>query len=181
MPHPNFFIVGAPKCGTTSLYHWLRERPDVFLPFAHDRYWRFKEPYRFCPDLVAPPHRVEADEYERMFDQAGDAPHRGDASAIHLLSDEAAGRIRNYAPDARIIICLRHPAEFLVAWWRDCLYWGHDDEIDFERAIDPARDARALPARCWYPKAVDYRRAARLSLHVRRFLDAFPASQVHFV
>jgi hypothetical protein len=37
---PNFLIVGAPKCGTTALYHYLRQHPQVFLP-------RRKEPYYF--------------------------------------------------------------------------------------------------------------------------------------
>lgn len=42
---PNFFIIGAPKCGTTSLAHYLGEHPDIFMSYP-------KEPFYFCPDVI---------------------------------------------------------------------------------------------------------------------------------
>ncbi len=50
-PIPNLFIVGAPKCGTTSLYEYLRQHPQIFFPFSTDGYSRIKEPNHFCPEL----------------------------------------------------------------------------------------------------------------------------------
>ncbi|MCH9035408.1 MAG: sulfotransferase [Planctomycetes bacterium] len=44
MNKPDFFIVGAPKCGTTSLYEYLRQHPEVFMS-------RIKEPHFFGRDL----------------------------------------------------------------------------------------------------------------------------------
>ena len=41
---PNLFIIGAPKCGTTFLYYYLRQHPDIFFP-------SFKEPHFFGSDL----------------------------------------------------------------------------------------------------------------------------------
>ena len=140
MSGPNFFVVGAPKCGTSTLYHWLRQRPDIYMPYdSGNRYWRHKEPYHFCPDLVNEPHRVGDDEYAQMFEPGADYPLRGEASAIYLFSEDAPRLIAEAAPDARIIICLRHPADFIVSKWRDCLYWGHDEELNFRKATDPDR------------------------------------------
>ncbi len=181
MSGPNFFVAGAPKCGTSSLYHWLLSRPDVYLPHDADRYWRFKEPYHFSPDLVAPPHRVERDEYERLFAEGAGAPLRGEASAIYLFSDVAPARIFAEVPNARVVICLRHPAEFIIAFWRDCLLFGHDAEFDFARAIAPGRAADTIPAASWYPKLISYRRIAHFSVYVERFLETFPRDHIHFV
>jgi hypothetical protein len=49
---PNFFIVGAPKCGTTSMYHYLRQHPQTFMPWDESRFWLYKEPNHFNDDLV---------------------------------------------------------------------------------------------------------------------------------
>jgi hypothetical protein len=46
-PKPNFFIVGAPRCGTTALYTFLKQHPDIFM--ADD-----KEPHFFGRDLYFP-------------------------------------------------------------------------------------------------------------------------------
>ena len=48
---PNLFIVGAPKCGTTSLYEYLRRQPQIFFPHNQDTLGRAKEPNHFCPEL----------------------------------------------------------------------------------------------------------------------------------
>ena len=58
---PNFFIVGAPKCGTTALYTYLAEHPDVFMP-------TFKEPHYFSPDLRHEVNICDEREYSGLFD-----------------------------------------------------------------------------------------------------------------
>lgn len=182
MAGPNFFIVGAPKCGTSTLHSWLSRRLDIFLPSSEGPdYWRYKEPYRYAPDIVNPPHRVENEEYAGFYQDAGDIPHRGEASAIHLFSSEAPRLISQDCPDARIIICLRHPADFIVSFWHDCLHWGHDEELNPRRAFAPDRPLSDLPARSWYPSACQYHRVAYFSGFIEHYQRYFPEEQIHFV
>ena len=62
---PNFFIVGAPRSGTTSLYWYLRQHPKIFMPSR-------KEPYYFDVEVIPgggiePPVRLKED-YLRLFE-----------------------------------------------------------------------------------------------------------------
>jgi hypothetical protein len=62
-PKPNFFIVGAPKCGTTALYEYLRGHPSIFMP-------KYKEPHFFAQDLGTYPLIKTADAYAALFAEA---------------------------------------------------------------------------------------------------------------
>jgi len=105
---PNFFIVGTPKAGTTSLYNYLRRTPGVYMS-------PMKEPRYFTTiDLVEvtamPPVRGRA-EYLRLFQGAKDAVAIGEASVTYLRDPETPRRIREVVPGARIIMLLRDPVE----------------------------------------------------------------------
>ena len=83
---PNFFIVGAPKCGTTALYEYLRAHPNVFMP-------ELKEPHFFAKDLGGYPRIKTLEAYRELF-EARAAQHLavGEASVYYLRSAVA---IRN--------------------------------------------------------------------------------------
>jgi len=114
---PHFFIVGAPKAGTTSLYQYLSQQPAIFLPGT-------KEPHYFSPQLAREldmEHVGTESEYLALFAGAGPDQLRGEASTGYLRSTEAAPGIKARAPDARIIILLREPGErafshYLMRW-----------------------------------------------------------------
>lgn len=105
---PNFFIVGAVKCGTTTLYAMLKRHPQVFLP-------AMKEPHYFMDPLpvgmVTKLERVAGDRegYRRLYQGAEGFQAVGDASPYYLWDANAAARIHETCPDARIIIILRDP------------------------------------------------------------------------
>ena len=107
---PNLFIVGAVKSGTTSLYAYLRQHPDIFFP-------EMKEPHFFTKPAPseAQKHLITfvGDEvsYLRLYDRAGDKRFRGDASPSYLWSARAAADIAAVSPQARIIVILRDPIE----------------------------------------------------------------------
>jgi hypothetical protein len=106
MPLPNFLIVGAAKCGTTSLYEYLRQHPDVYMS-------PLKEP-RYFPSfgvLQGDPVVRDRAEYEQLFDGAKTERAIGEASPQYLHAPEAAERIAAELPDARIIVSLRNPAD----------------------------------------------------------------------
>lgn len=107
-PRPNLFIVGAAKAGTTSLYHYLRQHPDIFMSPV-------KEPHFFSQVRPDPAQRtfmtIVSDEqaYAELFREATDERFVGEASPSYLWDTETPGRIRESSPDARIIILLREP------------------------------------------------------------------------
>ena len=64
---PDFFIVGAPKCGTTALYHYLSQHPSIYMP-------ALKEPHFFCRDFPSFGKIHDMNAYLELFDDApGDA------------------------------------------------------------------------------------------------------------
>ena len=79
MRKPDVFIVGAPKCGTTSMYHYLRQHPDVFMPPK-------KEPHSFASDLDAPYFVRAEQEYLALFEEGAWAKRVGEASTWYLYS-----------------------------------------------------------------------------------------------
>lgn len=117
---PNLFIVGAPRAGTTSLYHYLRAHPQVFLP--HE-----KEPH-FFSDTVEPWPGADPDPerlawYLGLFRDATE-PVVGEASTSYLSDPRAPERIRRFAGEARILVSLRDPVE------RCFSYYLHHTRLD---------------------------------------------------
>lgn len=103
---PNFLIIGAAKAGTTSLYHYLRQHPDVFMSAV-------KEPDYFCAgEAAAEPVPVgRLQDYERLFQSVTSERAVGEASTKYLNSLTAVERIAAELRHARLIVSLRNPAD----------------------------------------------------------------------
>lgn len=103
---PNFFIVGAAKSGTTSMYRYLEQHPDVYMP-------SFKEPHWFArvePSSNFIVHSVTSeDEYLKLFEGWKGERAIGEASPSYLWDVSAPARIKQEVPNARIIVLLREP------------------------------------------------------------------------
>ena len=111
---PNFFIVGAPRSGTTSLYIYLRGVPGIYMSpvkepnyFAPDLYTR----YRGKPILAFGKYFCNRAKYLELFENVKDEVAVGEASASYLSDYETPGRIKEAVPSARIIMILRDPVE----------------------------------------------------------------------
>lgn len=172
---PDFIVLGAPKCGTTSLYGYLSQHPEVFLPR--------KEPHFFGQDLSFARPRMTRAQYEALFEPAGDRT-AGDVSVWYLLSATAAREIRALVPGAKLVAMLRDPVDLMHAMHSQALYTHDEDEASFERALalEPQRErGEALPANSYVRHAVFYRRIARLSEQLERYLEVFPREQLHVV
>lgn len=178
MPKPNFFIVGAPRCATTTMYAYLKQHPEIFLSLL-------KEPIHFGSDLTRQPLAVaDPGEYLSLFDAAGDARVIGEGSVFYLLSRRAAGELHAFAPSARILIMLRSPVDMMHSLHALYLRTGNEALDDLAAAVD-AEPARArgegLPPRCYFPEGLQYRAAARYAEPVARFVRAFGRERVHVV
>jgi hypothetical protein len=107
---PNFFLVGAAKAGTTSLYAYLSQHHDVFFP-------AIKEPHFFTEVRPSAEQQflIEAiskrSAYLRLFARAAGHQVIGDASPSYLWHPEVPRRIRETVPQAKIAMILRDPVE----------------------------------------------------------------------
>jgi hypothetical protein len=176
---PDFFIVGAPKAGTTSLTKWLRMHPDIF-------FCRPKEPFFWSTDyprLRAHRGFDTRSAYEELYSsaEARNALHRGDGSTTYLYSETAVPDILREIPAARFLVCLRNPVDLLASWHRTQLIALNEDERDFAKAWSRSLDGRLPGADFLDPKRVDYQLMGRLGAAVQRLLDRVPAQQVCFV
>lgn len=178
MVKPNFFIVGAPKCGTTALYTYLSAHPDVFMP---DR----KEPHFFGSDLEHLPIDARSlDEYLGLFAPAGDKKRIGEASVYYMISHTAAQEIAAFNPAAHIIIMLREPVDMLHSLYHHLLYSGSETEATFEAALAAEPDRRAgrrLPPTMRRRQSLYYREIVAYTAQVERYFNAFGRDAVHVI
>jgi hypothetical protein len=170
---PNFFIVGAPKCGTTAWHAYLGTHPDIFFS-------QVKEPNFFATDMPRTRWVSNVRAYESLFRRGSEAKFLGEASAMYLYSTRAAEGIRNYNPDSRILMFLRCQEDFLPSYHHQLLYRFAECIKDFETAwrLSGNRSAETIPKTCLEPKMLDYAAVADFRRQVERFLWAFPREQV---
>ena len=112
---PNFLVIGAAKAGTSSVYSYLKQHPEIYMS-------EIKEPKFFSLegeelDFAGPSQYINhtsinnLDSYRELFEDVKDEIAIGEASPLYLYSAKAAQRIKHYIPQAKLIVILRHPAE----------------------------------------------------------------------
>jgi len=175
---PTFLIVGAAKSGTTSLYHYLREHPDIFMPFP-------KEPRFFAFAGAGPPDNdwerqslSRLEDYLRLFRDAGESRERGEASVHYLFLHETTIRnIKKYHPDWRnlkIVIILRNPVERAFSNY-SMLRMKGAEPLGFEEALQGGEGRRHRGEGIFF----DYIGAGIYCEQVKAYADAFPRLKVY--
>ena len=112
MNKPNFFIVGTPKAGTTSLYYYLEEHPEIYMsPIKETNYFSFSEIEGQGLYYTAEEYVRTAADYDAQFAGVTNEKAIGEASVSYLFYPEIPNKIKEFNPDARIIIVLRNPVD----------------------------------------------------------------------
>jgi len=176
MPKPDFIIVGAPKSGTTSLWGYLSQHPDVFMPEK-------KEPMYFCgykPGFQGPLSEgynrnmvVDKSEYLKLFFPAGPDQMVGEASTDYLSCPEAPARIHAWNPETKIIIMLRNPIERARSEHQHLLRDQHES-LEF---IDALMLENERLVQGFVPLFCHIRRGLYAEA-VRKYLDMFGSNNV---
>jgi hypothetical protein len=170
---PNFFLVGAAKAGTTSIYAYLSQHPDVFFP-------AIKEPHFFTQVRAAPEQQflIEAvtkrSAYLRLYRRAA-TNHRviGDASPSYLWHPEVPQRIRAEVPQAKVAIVLRDPVERAYSHYLMDYREGAQSKPFYEALLDDMH----RPEKGWGVSYLYY----ELGLYaeqVQRYFEIFKPPQV---
>lgn len=131
---PNTFFIGAPKCGTTSVCHYLSEHPNVFFSSP-------KEPFYWCTDfkdhqLGHEPKYDRIEDYLALFAEADPQSHQvvAEGSTRYLCSRVATRDIISYQPDARFIALVRNPVDLVQSYHMEQVYSLYESDPDFESA-----------------------------------------------
>ena len=174
---PNLFIIGAPKCGTTALAHWLSGHPDVFFS-------DLKEPSFFNHDF-AQRAITRLNDYESLFRKANpDHKAIGEASVRYLFSNVAVPGILEYNSDARFVVMLRVPTDMVRAIHEQRLFGFSENIPDFKKAWRMQRErlrGHFIPPRCQDPCLLQYGEWGRLGFQVERLLKHVDADRCHFI
>lgn len=169
---PNFFIVGAPKAGTTSLYHYLKVHQQIYMSPV-------KEPNYFSQDEIVAQNLYYKEkgignisDYELLFAAANNQKAIGEASVSYLWYPETAAKIKLTIPDAKIIIILRNPVERGFSHYLMDRRLGYV-RMPYETIVERKGNHRLL--------SLYYQQYVELGLYyeqVKRYLDTFSKTRV---
>lgn len=170
---PDFFIVGAPRSGTTALCNYLRIHPELHISSP-------KEPTYFGRDLT-PKKFPTLDSYRALFQNTGNAKRAGDGSVAYLASDFAAEEIHAFNPESSIVMILRDPVEMMHSLHLKHYLMGIEPCRTLEEALaaEPGRLSTGKgvpPDTC--AKVIALRNRATYVPQVKRFLDKFGPTRV---
>ncbi len=175
---PTFLVVGAARCGTTSLFNYLNQHPDIFIPdrkecrFFSQMPGTFEGPGADYQNDVIPD--IEA--YKQLFVPGKDAVARGDISNDYLFYyEQSIDNIKKYlGDDIKIIIILRNPVE--RAYSNYMQHVKNDWEpLSFEEALQAENDRIS----CNWAWPFYYTRVSRYTESVDAYLNSFNRVRVY--
>ena len=170
MRTPDFFLVGAPKCGTTLLTRFLHSHPGIFIPER-------KESHYFGKDLVNPHYYwiKDKNKYLSLFHEAKVGQILGESSVFYLYSQFAHLEIKELCPTAKIIVMVRNPIDMLYSLHSELLYSGADKLTNFENAVIQGKNRELV-----FP-GFSYATAVKFAEHITKYIKLFTCDNVHII
>lgn len=169
MRYPDFFIAGAAKSGTTSLWKYLGCHERIFMTKEIQN----KELSYFCNDYGV----KSLEQYLSFFEKATKHQLVGEVCHTYLTSPESAQWIKSEVPNAKIIIILRNPANRAYSLYKWMIMEGYENQPTFEKAleIEPIRrnNSNFKLKRRTYFRNWFYFETGLYSQQVKRFYEIF--------
>ncbi len=138
MVMPNFIIIGAAKAGTSSLHYYLRQHPQIFMPFLKETNFFALEGEELNfknPDQAINQNSITTiEDYQKLFESAAHETAIGEASPLYFYSKKAAKAIKHYIPDAKLILILRNPIDRAFSCYTHLLREGYET-LSFEDSL----------------------------------------------
>ncbi len=171
MTMPNFLIIGAMKSGTTALYYYLEQHPQIYMSPV-------KEPNFFCSvgqegSDSGSVTGIEA--YQSLFKDVSDEKAVGEASHCYLYEPQATARIQQHLPDAKFIAILRNPVDRAYSHFLHMVRNGTEPLTDFAHALRK-EETGASQDRSFQDH--DYIGRGRYYEQLKRYFDAFDRQQI---
>lgn len=186
MTTPNFLILGAAKSGTTSLYYYLRQHPDIYM-------CRMKEPHFFSfegetltfrrpenqPDPLNQSAVTDWESYCALFDGATTEQRIGEASPSYLHTPKAANGIKARIPGAKLIAILRHPAERAYSGFLGQYLKGIENGTPYLTDFEAALQSEAQFERENWTPVFLYKKLGFYYEQLKYYYDLFNPEQIH--
>lgn len=180
MTMPNFLIIGTQKAGTTALYYYLKQHPQIYMS-------SLKEPHFFALegqklDFRGPHEQEEINSisvtdieaYRALFQGVLDETAIGEASAMYLYSSKAPERIHHYIPDAKLIAILRDPAKRAYSSFSQMTRDGRESLTSFAQAL---QEEEKRIRHHWVP-IYYYQQMGFYYTQLKRYFDTFGQDQI---
>ncbi|MFP4401627.1 MAG: sulfotransferase family protein [Candidatus Nanoarchaeia archaeon] len=181
----DFFIVGFQKTGTSSLANYLNESDKIKV---------LQEPNYFCKDFHKESSkyhkhnkfyniRNETD-YFNLFKDIDSNVLLGDKSPNYLYSRVAAEQIYNHNPNAKIIIMIRDPLNFLTSWHNHAIKMGHENQKNIIKSIrleKKRKKLKKIPKACKQPSFLYYSEMIKFEEQIKRYVKLFPVKNIKVV
>jgi hypothetical protein len=177
MPMPNFLVIGAEKCGTTALYHYLRQHPQIYMSPAKETGFfgaEGKRPGSRAPGHLPTKHINNIDDYRALFRGVSSERAIGEASPYYIYSTRALARIHHYIPSAKLIAILRNPVERAYSNYLHAVWLGREPLTDFTQALSQ-EEARIQSG---WEGLFHYQQKGLYYRQLRRYFDKFDEGQI---
>lgn len=176
---PSFFVVGAPRCGTTAVSKALAGNPRISFS-------KPKEPHYFLEPRPGMSENELRQQYLSRYHHELTADHQaiGDGSVSYLYSPEAIRRVLDFDPRAKFIVLVRNPVEMMRSYHSRMLFQLDEDEEDFAKAweLQASRAAgQRIPKRCRDARLLQYGHLGKLGMHLERLFEVAGRERCHVI
>lgn len=177
MTLPNFLIIGAAKSGTSALYRYIQQHPDIYMsPIKEPHFFSFEgsPPNTQGPDDFVNTAITDLATYTKLFDGVTTEKAIGEASPSYLYIPKAAERINYHIPNSKLIAILRHPADRAFSAYMHVVRDHKETAVNFSEALK-LEDQRF--SQNWGP-IWHYTRASLYYEQVKRYYDIFDSEKI---
>jgi len=178
---PNFLIIGAMKSGTTSLYHYLKQHPQIYMsPVKEPKFFALEgEPFysdsRGSGGLARIKGIRELKSYQEQFEGVSHEIAIGEASPLYIYVPKAVERIKYYIPEAKLIAILRHPVDRAYSHFLHWIQRGLEPlDSNFESVI---REEEIRISQDWSPNW-HYKQRGSYYQQLKRYYENFNREQI---
>lgn len=183
MIKPNFLIIGAPKSGTTSLYNYLSQHPEIsFSKNKEPKYFSFKDnPLDYVGNKRVVNQIKNStvrtlDTYQDLFKNIN-TKFVGEASPNYLHTPEAAKNISEYNPNMKLIVILRNPVDKTFSDWKHNYAMGYEPVDNFKKALSLIEERKKMNCVPYF----DYLEKGNFATHIERYYKYFKKEQLKII
>lgn len=172
---PNFYIVGAPKCGTTAFNEYLNQHPEINMLPKEIHFWSNDLKYREYNDLTR--------SYSKALSNTDSSKLIGEGAVWYLTSKNAAENIKKFTPDAKILIFLRNPVEACYSLYQQTRYNGDEPLETFEEAINKQEERTHIFPEFYNCPTItfQYKHIFLYNQQVFKYIDLFGSENVKII
>ncbi|GAB5409664.1 MAG: sulfotransferase [Balneolaceae bacterium] len=179
MKKPNFFIIGSVKCGTTTLYSYLQQSPQVFMPVQKEPHYFIRQDHDLVyqgpkDDLFFVKYPESIFDYEQLFKDVKNESLVGEASTMYMVYKGVANRLFEYNSEAKIIALIRNPIERAFSHYLHHIREGTVIAKSFNQAI---KEELAGKRDTWAPQR-RYIEIGKYADQLKQYLSVFPVEQL---